>query len=211
MRRIATAWMLGISFVFTGCLGGGGGSSGDPGSGGGGWSGNAAPRIAGTPPSEVVPHDQYSFSPQVSDPEGDPLAFDIVGKPDWAHFNEKNGRLHGVPRKHDVGIYTNIRITVSDGTTAAARTLGAARDFDLGLVRITPDGKYPIVPPHTPTDLPQNQVYLAFTHPRKVQESIDDIEDRFEGRESMLVEYPVGEQRALGEALEILRDQKWNS
>ena len=64
-----------------------------------------------------MPHDQYSFSPQVSDPEGDPLAFDIVGKPDWAHFNEKNGRLHGVPRKHDVGIYTNIRITVSDGTT----------------------------------------------------------------------------------------------
>ena len=49
------------------------------------------------------------------------------------------------------------------------------------------------------------------SYPRKVQESIDDIEDRFEGRESMLVEYPVGEQRSLGEALDMLRDQKWNS
>ena len=55
------------------------------------------------------------------------------------------------------------------------------------------------------------QLLSNMRYPRKVQESIDDIEDRFEGRESMLVEYPVGEQRALGEALEILRDQKWNS
>lgn len=55
------------------------------------------------------------------------------------------------------------------------------------------------------------QLLSNMRYPRKVQESIDDIEDRFEGRESMLVEYPVGEQRALGEALEMLRDQKWNS
>jgi hypothetical protein len=55
------------------------------------------------------------------------------------------------------------------------------------------------------------QLLSNMRYPRKVQESIDDIEGRFEGRESMLVEYPVGEQRALGEALEMLRDQKWNS
>jgi len=55
------------------------------------------------------------------------------------------------------------------------------------------------------------QLLANMRYPRKVQQSIEDIEDRFEGRESMLVEYPVGEQRALGEALEMLRDQKWNS
>ena len=55
------------------------------------------------------------------------------------------------------------------------------------------------------------QLLSNMRYPRKVQESIEDIENRFEGRESMLVEYPVGEQRALGEALEMLRDQKWNS
>ncbi|MCP4905286.1 MAG: hypothetical protein GY910_09925 [bacterium] len=46
---------------------------------------------------------------------------------------------------------------------------------------------------------------------RRVQASIDDIEMRFRGRESMLVEYPVGFQRSLGEALEMLRNRKWAS
>ena len=55
------------------------------------------------------------------------------------------------------------------------------------------------------------QLLANMRYPRKVQDSIEDIEDRFEGRESMLIEYPIGEQRALGEALEMLRDQKWNS
>jgi hypothetical protein len=55
------------------------------------------------------------------------------------------------------------------------------------------------------------QLLSNMRYPRKVQDSIDEIESRFEGRESMLVEYPVGEQRALSEALEMLRDQKWNS
>jgi hypothetical protein len=55
------------------------------------------------------------------------------------------------------------------------------------------------------------QLLANMRYPRKVQNSIEDIENRFEGRESMLIEYPIGEQRALGEALEMLRDQKWNS
>ena len=46
---------------------------------------------------------------------------------------------------------------------------------------------------------------------RKVQRAIDDIQNRYLGRENMLVEYPVGEQRPLGEALELLRTQKWNN
>jgi hypothetical protein len=54
------------------------------------------------------------------------------------------------------------------------------------------------------------QILADMRYQSKVQKAIDDIEDRFYGREGMLVEYPVGEQRPLGEALEILRDQKWN-
>jgi hypothetical protein len=54
------------------------------------------------------------------------------------------------------------------------------------------------------------QILTDMRYTRKVQESIDDIEIRFMGRENMLVEYPVGEQRSLGEALELLRDSKWN-
>jgi hypothetical protein len=54
------------------------------------------------------------------------------------------------------------------------------------------------------------QILADMRYTRRVQEAIDDIQDRFAGRESMLVEYPIGEQRSLGEALEILRDRKWN-
>ena len=55
------------------------------------------------------------------------------------------------------------------------------------------------------------QILAEMRYPRRVQQAIDDIEARFEGRESMLIEYPVGEQRSLGEALELLRDRKWKS
>ncbi len=54
------------------------------------------------------------------------------------------------------------------------------------------------------------QILAGMRYPRRVQQAIDDIQRRFEGRESMLIEYPAGEQRPLGEALELLRDQKWN-
>lgn len=69
-----------------------------------------------------------------------------------------------------IGPGRDCRVTLSDGTTAAGRTLGVARDYDLGLVKIVPDGKYPVVEPHGPADLPQNQIYLALTRPRSVQE-----------------------------------------
>ena len=54
------------------------------------------------------------------------------------------------------------------------------------------------------------QILAGMRYPRRVQQAIDDIQIRFQGRESMLIEYPAGEQRALGEALQLLRDQKWN-
>jgi hypothetical protein len=55
------------------------------------------------------------------------------------------------------------------------------------------------------------QILADMRYTRRVQDSIDDIEARFRGREGMLVEYPPGEQRALGEALMLLRESKWDS
>lgn len=55
------------------------------------------------------------------------------------------------------------------------------------------------------------EILAEMRYTRRVQEVIDDIEARFEGRESMLIEYPVGEQRSLGDALELLRGRKWKS
>lgn len=55
------------------------------------------------------------------------------------------------------------------------------------------------------------QILTNMRYTRRVQRAIDDIERRYQGRENMLVEYPVGEQHALGEALTLLRESKWGS
>ena len=55
------------------------------------------------------------------------------------------------------------------------------------------------------------QILADMRYTSRVQDSIEDIEARFMGREGMLVEYPVGEQRPLGDALDMLADQKWTN
>lgn len=52
-------------------------------------------------------------------------------------------------------------------------------------------------------------VLVRMRDPRRVQGVIDEIERRFAGRESMLVEYPLGAQNTLGDALRMLRERKW--
>lgn len=53
------------------------------------------------------------------------------------------------------------------------------------------------------------ELLIQMRYPRRVQQTIDDIEDRFPGREALLIEYPIGRQGTLGDGLEILKDRKW--
>jgi hypothetical protein len=53
-------------------------------------------------------------------------------------------------------------------------------------------------------------VLVQMRYPRRVQRVIDDIQKRYVGRDGMLVDYPVGEQSTLGEALAILKTRKWD-
>ena len=53
------------------------------------------------------------------------------------------------------------------------------------------------------------ELLIQLRDPRLVQATIEDIERRYRGRDSMLVEYPLGEQGTLSEGLEILKDRKW--
>jgi hypothetical protein len=69
-----------------------------------------------------VANSSYSFIPQASDPDDDPLTFSIQNKPAWASFNTTNGRISGVPSEGSIGIHGDIRIVVSDGVASA--TLG---------------------------------------------------------------------------------------
>jgi len=81
---------------------------------------NQPPTISGLPPTSVVAGSTYTFTPSASDPDGDKLSFSISGKPSWASFDTGNGHLSGAPLAGDTGVYSNIRISVSDGEDAVA-------------------------------------------------------------------------------------------
>jgi hypothetical protein len=77
---------------------------------------NGAPVISGSPPPSVAVGQTYTFRPTASDPQNQTLTFSIANRPSWATFNTTNGWLSGVPTSAHVGSYTNIVISVSDGS-----------------------------------------------------------------------------------------------
>ena len=117
--RISLVAMF-AAVALTGCLEGE--ESGDS----GGFSGtptppaNNPPTISGNPTTAVNIGDVYSFVPNASDADGDTLTFSVQNMPGWLNFNSGTGELSGQPTLADVGVYSNIRISVSDGTTSAA-------------------------------------------------------------------------------------------
>lgn len=80
---------------------------------------NAAPVLSGSPKSAVVVGSSYLFQPSARDADGDPLRFSIVNRPAWAAFNIVTGQLSGTPTATNVGTYSNIVISVSDGKSRA--------------------------------------------------------------------------------------------
>ena len=81
---------------------------------------NNAPTISGTPATGVVAGTSYSFRPHATDPAGNTLTFAIQGIPSWAGFSTSSGQLSGTPTAANVGSFTNIVISVSDGSSSAA-------------------------------------------------------------------------------------------
>jgi hypothetical protein len=79
-----------------------------------------SPTISGTPATSVVAGNDYRFIPTATDPGGDTLTFSITNAPSWATFSTATGELSGTPTAADVGTYSNITISVSDGKTTAA-------------------------------------------------------------------------------------------
>jgi hypothetical protein len=83
-------------------------------------AGNRAPTISGAAPGSVSVNAAYSFRPTAADTDGDVLAFSIANRPSWATFNTTTGQLSGTPTSANVGTYSNIVISVSDGRTNVA-------------------------------------------------------------------------------------------
>jgi hypothetical protein len=82
----------------------------------GGTTTNRAPVVSGTPATSITAGSAYSFRPTGSDPEGRALTWSIANRPSWAAFNTTTGALTGTPSSSNVGTFSNITITASDGT-----------------------------------------------------------------------------------------------
>jgi hypothetical protein len=80
----------------------------------------SAPTISGTPPATIGVGERYDFQPSVSDPDSTVFRFEISGQPSWADFDVLTGELTGTPSAGDVGVYQNIEISVTDGTSDAS-------------------------------------------------------------------------------------------
>jgi hypothetical protein len=80
---------------------------------------NSPPQIVGTPAPSVLVGNAYSFVPDATDADNDTLSFSVAGLPAWASFNTANGAITGTPESGDVGTYSNIAISVSDGQANA--------------------------------------------------------------------------------------------
>jgi hypothetical protein len=124
VARLAT--VVAVSLVVVGCGGGGGGggsgSNTEPDKPVGTLppAKNSPPTIAGSPATTATVGSPYTFQASATDPEGDPIQFEISNKPAWATFDASTGRLSGTPADADVGAFSNIVISASDGKASVS-------------------------------------------------------------------------------------------
>lgn len=120
IEQYFSAGVVAMLAVLTGCGGGSGGDDPNTVPDPTPVVTNAAPVISGTPADTVVVGSSYVFAPTASDADGDELSFSVANLPAWASFDNATGTLNGTPASADIGTYTDIVLTVSDGTDATA-------------------------------------------------------------------------------------------
>lgn len=117
---------------------------------------NQAPQISGQSQTLRV-GETLSFSPEVSDPDNDPLTLSVTNLPSWLSFNEASASISGTPEQ--AGKYANIEFTVTDGQLSAQLLIDI--NVEAKLVENTP----PTLT-STPSDSNEGQAYtyqLTFT------------------------------------------------
>ena len=137
---------------------------------------NDAPVISGTPITSVNEGVAYTFAPLASDSDaGDTTTFSINTTPSWATFSSSTGVLTGTPTNSDVGVTSNIVITVTDtaGLTAslAAFSLTVVNVNDAPVITGTPitsvaqDLAYTFIPLSTDSDVGDTATFSINTTP----------------------------------------------
>jgi len=115
-----------------------------------------APTISGTPPSKATAGKPYSFTPTASDSDGGTLTFSITNRPTWATFSTTTGRLQGTPAAGNVGTFSSIGISVSDGQG------GSAQLATFSIVVSAPPNRAPTITGVPPTSIAVGMAY-SFT------------------------------------------------
>lgn len=87
-----------------------------------GTTANRAPLLKGQLPPQVLVGASLSFVPEASDPDGDTLTFSASGLPAWMSIDANTGAVSGKPGAADVGTYSSIVISVSDGRATSSLT-----------------------------------------------------------------------------------------
>ncbi len=91
---------------------------------------SSPPVISGTPKRRITLSTEFVFIPTVNDVDTDAsaLVFSVENKPGWMSFIESTGELYGAPS--ELGTYSNIKISVSDGTNTVSLTPFAVEVVD---------------------------------------------------------------------------------
>ena len=77
---------------------------------------NEAPTITGTPPATVAEDSAYSFTPEGGDIDAnDTPSYALSNHPTWLIVNDATGTLSGTPTNTDVGVRSDIVLTITSG------------------------------------------------------------------------------------------------
>jgi hypothetical protein len=82
--------------------------------------GNTVLTMSGTPSASDATGEAYSFVPTTSNTGGGTLTFSIANKPTWASYNTATGALTGTPSSAQAAMYSNIQLSVSNGSASAS-------------------------------------------------------------------------------------------
>jgi len=82
--------------------------------------GTATLNLSGNPSTSDTAGQAYSFVPTTSNTGGGTLNFSIANLPAWASLNAATGALTGTPSSAQAGTYSNIVISVSNGSASAS-------------------------------------------------------------------------------------------
>jgi hypothetical protein len=80
----------------------------------------ASTTISGTPSTAVEATRYYGFQSWATDTDHRTVTYSIANKPSWATFDTRYGHLYGIPAAANVGTYSNIVISASDGVSQAS-------------------------------------------------------------------------------------------